>query len=191
MRKNIGNLLLALTLGFQVSCLSQACWAAGPEAAIPIVEPLRTVSDSEVRSAFSGAKYKKQLRNLKWTPAVGWNGLVVGKSTLSDAEKKFGAAKKDEEGPGETQYVLKAPVRLWIADGSHVIEAIEVYVGTEFVEQTPLTVQDARTMYGPLKQVNELQGCTIERWLQRPGLRVNAESMDKNARVYTLFFMKK
>lgn len=197
MRKITKSFLIVLSLLSLSPWQSQGSWAADMDANItpPLpasqLEPLRTVSDDAVKAAYAGAKYKKQVRNLRWQPDVGWNGLVVGKSTLSDAERKFGPSEKSYDGPGETQYVLKAPVRLWIADDTHVINAIEVYLCGQFVEQTPLTVRDAQTMYGPLKQENRLEGCTVERSLNRPGLTVNARSMDKNGQVTTLFFTSK
>lgn len=180
--------LISLTLFVQLLCASPVCIAAGNSDAVPPPKAVRITGDTAVKAAYSGPKYKKEVRKLNWKPDVGWNGLVVGKSTLSDAEKKFGAAEKSHEGPGETQYVFQAPVRMWIADGSGLIKAIEVYVSDRFLQQTPRTVRDAQTMFGPLKQVDEVEGCSRSSSLKRPGLTVNAKSMDKNAQVTTLFF---
>lgn len=180
--------LISLVLLLQLLSPSPKSLAAGKEETPAPPKPMRTTGDTAVKAVYSGPKYKKEVRKLNWKPDVGWNGLVVGKSTLSDAEKKFGVAEKSHEGPGETQYVFKAPVRMWIADGSGLIKAIEVYVSEQFVEQTPRTVQDAHTMFGPLKQVDEVEGCSKSSSLKRPGLTVNAKSMDKNAQVTTLFF---
>ncbi len=156
---------------------------------LPPPIPLRTVDDTAIKAAYSGPKYKKGVRKLNWKPEIGWNGLVVGKSTLPDAEKKFGKAEKSHTGgPGGTQWVFKAPVRMWISDSTHVINAIEVYVSEQLLSETPGTVQDAQTMFGPLKQVDVVEGCTKESSLKRPGLTVNAKSMDKSAQVTTLFF---
>lgn len=192
MRKFAESFLIVCSLLCLSPWQSQGCWGADSDVKIPPpLAPLGTVSEKAVRAAYSGAKYRKQVRNLHWQPEMGWNGLVVGKSTLDDAQRKFGTPEKSHDGPGETQYIFKAPVRLWIADSTRVINAIEVYVCSEFVEQTPLTVRDAQTMYGPLKQVNSLEGCTIERSLNRPGLIVNARSMDKSGQITTLFFLSK
>lgn len=152
-------------------------------------EPLRTVDDTAIKAAYSGPKYKREVHKLNWQPEAGWNGLVVGKSTLADAEEKFGKAEKSHTGgPGGTQWVFKAPVRMWISDSTQVINAIEVYVCDQFLSETPATVQDAQTMFGPLKQVDVVEGCTKESSLKRPGLTINAKSMDKTALVTTLFF---
>ncbi|MBX3076124.1 hypothetical protein KF728_21100 [Candidatus Obscuribacterales bacterium] len=156
---------------------------------LPPPKPLRTVDDTAIKAAYSGPKYKKGVRKLNWKPEIGWNGLVVGKSTLADAEKKFGKAEKSHAGgPGGTQWVFKDPIRMWISDSTHVINAIEVYVSEQLLSETPGTVQDAQTMFGPLKQVDVVEGCTKESSLKRPGLTVNAKSMDKSAQVTTLFF---
>lgn len=156
---------------------------------LPPPKPLRTVDDTAIKAAYSGPKYKKGVRKLNWKPEIGWNGLVVGKSTLADAEKKFGKAEKSHTGgPGGTQWVFEDPVRMWISDSTHVINAIEVYVSEQLLSETPGTVQDAQTMFGPLKQVDVVEGCTKESSLKRPGLTVNAKSMDKSAQVTTLFF---
>lgn len=156
---------------------------------LPPPKPLRTVDDTAIKAAYSGPKYKKGVRKLNWKPEIGWNGLVVGKSTLADAEKKFGKAEKSHTGgPGGTQWVFKDPIRMWISDSTHVINAIEVYVSEQLLSETPGTVQDAQTMFGPLKQVDVVEGCTKESSLKRPGLTVNAKSMDKSAQVTTLFF---
>ncbi len=180
--------LISLSLFVQLLCASPESIAAGNSDAVPPPKAVRTASDTAVKAAYSGQKYKKEVRDLNWKPDVGWNGLVVGKSTLGDAEKKFGPAEKSHEGPGETQYVFKSPVRMWIADGSGLIKAIEVYVSEQFLEQTPRTVQDAQTMFGPLKQVDEVEAHRKNSSLKRPGLTVNARSMDKNGQVTTLFF---
>lgn len=192
MRKFTKSFLIVLSLLSLSPWQSHGCWGADNDAKIPPpLAPLVTVSESAVKAAYSGARYRKQVRNLHWQPENGWNGLVVGKSTLDDAQRKFGTPEKSYDGLGETQYIFQAPVRLWIANSTKVINAIEVYVCDQFVEQTPLTVRDAQTMYGPLKQENKLEGCTIERSLNRPGLTVNARSMDKSGQVTTLFFLSK
>ncbi|MDZ4834299.1 MAG: hypothetical protein SGJ27_11030 [Candidatus Melainabacteria bacterium] len=186
MRNSTRNLLVALLLLSQFSCVSSNCLA---EETLPPPKPLRTIDDTAIRAAYSGPKYRKEVHKLNWQPHDGWNGLVIGKSTISDAENKFGKAEKSyTSGPGGTQWVFKAPIRMWISDSNHVINAIEVYVCELFVEQTPATVEDAHTMFGPLKQVDVIEGCTKESSLKRPGLTVHARSMDKTAQVTTLFF---
>jgi hypothetical protein len=189
MRKSTSAQLIALLLLCQLSCLSQECWAANQsktKQAPPTT--IRTVSDTAIKAAYSGEKYKKEVRKLNWRPDIGWNGLVIGKSTLSDAESKFGKAEPSFTGLGDRQYVFSAPIRMWIANSTQIIQGIEVYVSNQFVAQTPATVQDAQTMFGPLKQVDEVEGCTKTSSLRRPGLTVNARSMDKDAQVTTLFF---
>lgn len=166
----------------------------GEQSIIPplLGDPLPTVDESAILKAYSGRKYKKEVRRLNWNRNVGWNGIVPGKSTLTDAIKRFGKAKADIKGPGETQYYLvNAPVRLWVKDDKKkTIEAIEVYVSKEFAPQTPVNVRDAKVMYAPIKMVRTMEGCTIDNRLKRPGLSMDVEYDGDKARVRTLFFSK-
>lgn len=163
--------------------------SAFPPVNLSDLSSIETPSDADIKKAFSGPKYKKEVHRLNWNPKMGWNGLVVGKSKLADAVKKFGEAKISYEGPAEHQYYLvKAPVRLWVSDKTKTILAIEVYVSTQFAPQTPFTVRDAKIMYAPIEIVKEMEGCTIDTSLKRPGLSMDVENDGAKARVRTMFF---
>ncbi len=182
----------ALCIVSTLATISLPGYCAGNAAKGKTVEAspsLSTVSDREVKQTFSGSKYKKQVRHLDWNPKKGWNGLVPGISTLDDATKKFGPMKLSEDRAGESQYTSDAPVRLWIDDERKTIKSIEVYVADKFVEGTPATVRDAKIMYGPLVDKKAAPGCTIETTLERPGLRINSQSLKPDARITSLLFV--
>ncbi len=133
---------------------------------------------------YSGKQYKSAVRNLHWKPELGWNGLVLGKSTLEDAKRLLGEPVSTKD----LNYGFTGPVWIGLKEGGSEIATIEVFPVDKFFPQTPIKVKDAMTMYGPLTKVNACCGSIYVKCLERKGLRIETQTNDPDSKVIKLEF---
>jgi hypothetical protein len=92
----------------------------------------------------------KPSNSTDWTAAKGWNGLVVGKSTLKQAEARLGKLYNTEKVAGSKSYNFKeALVNIFIDEKTKVIT--KIWVSGDLKHPTvPKTISEAMKMYGEL-----------------------------------------
>ena len=85
-----------------------------------------------------------------WTAAKGWNGLVVGKSTLKQAKSKLGKLYNTEMVAGSKCYNFKdAKVNIFIDEKTKIIT--KIWVSGDLKDPSvPKTIKEAMKMYGEL-----------------------------------------
>jgi hypothetical protein len=129
-----------------------------------------------------GTQYKKGVHSLNWNPSKGWRGLVPGKPTLDDA---FAVLGQPDVCYTVNMYQYCFPgVDVWTLRESKIIEYIEVFPTPKYMADFPLTMHDAKIMYGPIERHLKLEGDVTSTNLGRPGLTIEIRPEGENDEQY-------
>jgi hypothetical protein len=127
-----------------------------------------------------GEHYVQGLHSLNWNQSIGWNGLVPGKSSIGQVIEKLGQPDATErDALGWNHYSFSSCIAVMVY-GTDPIASIEVYPSKKYLANFPLTVHDAKLMYGPIERRLKMEGDVTEAYLGRPGLTITIDS-DKDA----------
>ena len=125
-----------------------ACLAGGQMILKPALA--NDAAGKTIQSHSKSAK-KREASLFPWTAARGWNGLVVGKDTLKQAEAKLGKLSNIEEVSGHKCYNFKdAKVNIFVDDDTKIINKIWVSGELKEPHLMPRTAAEAKRLYGPL-----------------------------------------
>lgn len=124
-----------------------------------------------------------------WKASDGWNGIVVGKHTLRDAESVLGKVQNVEDLSGEKAYNFRdAAISLTLDPKTKLISLIRVSGDLKDRKLMPSSILEAEKKYGPLlkKNYNKASGNTYG----KPGLTVQANSSVSPEKIVWMEFSK-
>jgi hypothetical protein len=126
--------------------------------------------DSDYKKLW-GDSYVKGLHSLNWNRSKGWKGLVPGRSNLAQAFAVLGQPEVCYR-VGWDQYCFASGISVWTKPLQTTIQSIEVRPSDKYKANFPLTMRDAKLMYGPIERRLKLEGDVTSTYLGRPGLTI-------------------
>ena len=141
-----------------------------------------------------GSRYRNGLHSLNWNQSKGWKGLLPGKSSLAQAFTTLGEPVSCHRwGTGWRDYGFKSGVCVGTMGNQPTIQSVDIYPCEEYIANFPLTMHDAKLMYGPIEKRMKVEGCVVTTHLKRPGLTIDIfpESGTEELNACTLYILKK
>ncbi|MBC7996542.1 MAG: hypothetical protein IAF58_01265 [Leptolyngbya sp.] len=139
--------------------------------------------------AFADSVNKAKKTAVVWKASDGWNGIVVGKHTLHDAESILGKVQNVEDLSGEKAYNFRdAAISLTLDPKTKLISMIRVSGDLKDRKLMPSSILEAEKKYGPLrkKSYNKASGNTYG----KPGLTVQADTSASPEKIVWMEFSK-
>lgn len=135
-----------------------------------------------------GANKSKKVA-VAWKASDGWNGIVVGKHTLHDAESILGKVQNVEDLSGEKAYNFRdATISLTLDSKTKLINMIRVSGDLRDRKLMPSSILEAEKKYGTLlkKSYNKASGNTYG----KPGLAIQTDSSVRPEKIVWMEFSK-